>query len=154
MRILLDTNILLRLSEKTHAHFPAAMEAVRSLAADGHTFCIGSQTISEFLAVATRSIPDRGLGMDQATADSELAKVVSAIEILYDSPAVLSELRRLVITHRVIGKSIHDTKLVAAMNANGVKNILTFNGPDFDRFAGINVRNPSTIAAWLGALRP
>jgi predicted nucleic acid-binding protein len=151
MKILLDTNILLRLSEKNHPHYQHALESVRRLAADGNTFCIGSQTVSEFLAVATRSIADRGLGMDQTTADAELGKVTSAIEILYDSPAVLSELRRLVVAHRVIGKSVHDTRLVATMNVHGIKDILTFNMPDFARFVGINVRNPATVASGLSA---
>src|SRR5688572_21857035 len=143
MRVLLDTNILLRLSEKTHPHHPAAVESLRRLAAAGDTFCIGSQTVAEFLAVATRPIPENGLGMDQATADAELAKVTSALEVLYDSADVLAELRRLVVAHAVIGKSVHDAKLVAAMHAGAVRHILTFNRQDFVRFDQIVVLDPS-----------
>lgn len=154
MRILLDTNILLRLSDKSHPHHAAAVGSLRRLAVDGHTFCIGSQTVAEFLAVATRSVADNGLGMDQATADAELAKVTATLDILYDSAAVLNELRRLVVAHAVIGKSVHDTRLVAAMNVNGVTDILTFNGQDFARFTAIHVLDPSKVAAWQPPAAP
>jgi predicted nucleic acid-binding protein len=148
MRVLLDTNILLRLSERTHPHHPAAREAIRVLATAGTTFCIGSQTISEFLAVATRSIGDRGLGMDPTLADAELSKVTSALDMLYDSAAVMTELRRLVVAYTVIGKSVHDTKLVASMLASGVTDILTFNGGDFVRFSSlVRVLDPATVAS-------
>ena len=147
MKILLDTNILLRLSEKTHRHHPYALGSLRELAASGNTFCIGSQTVAEFLAVATRSIADRGLGMDQARADRELSKVTSALETLYDSAAVMTELRRLVVAHSVIGKSVHDARLVATMNINGVREILTFNMQDFVRYPDINVLDPAQVMA-------
>ena len=145
MKVLLDTNILLRLSEKTHPHHLPAVEALRHWAGEGHTFCIGSQTISEFLAVAPRPLKDRGLGMAPAVADGELSKVTSALDVLYDSPAIMTELRRLIVAHDVAGKSVHDTRLVAAMNVNGIKEIATFNGHDFSRFNMISVFDPSKL---------
>ena len=68
--------------------------------------------------------------IDQVTADAELSKVISTLDILYDSPAVLAELRRLVVTHSV-------------MNINGVKDIVTFNTKDFTRYPGITVHDPA-----------
>jgi predicted nucleic acid-binding protein len=150
MRVLLDTNILLRLSEKAHPHYQPAIESLRRLAAEGRTFCIGSQTVGEFLAVAARAVEDRGLGMNQATADAELSKVTSALDILYDSPAVIVELRRLVVAYGVVGKSIHDARLVATMIGNGVRDILTFNVRDFARFGEISVLNPLDLAHATG----
>jgi predicted nucleic acid-binding protein len=147
MRVLVDTNILLRLSERNHSHHLLALESLRRLAAAGHTFCIASQTVAEFLAVATRSIADRGLGMAQNLADAELGKLTDALEVLYDSPSVVSELRRLVVAYYVVGKSVHDTRLVATMIANGVKHILTFNQRDFTRFPEITALDPGSGAA-------
>jgi predicted nucleic acid-binding protein len=147
MKILLDTNILLRLSEANHPHHAAAIAAVRKLSTEGHVFCIASQTIGEFLAVATRAIPDRGLGMSQKDADTQLSKLITAIEVLYDSAAVMAELRRLVIAHNVVGKSVHDTRLVASMISYGVKDILTFNKADFVRFTSIQVLDPTGFTA-------
>jgi predicted nucleic acid-binding protein len=142
MRILLDTNILLRISEPAHPHHLACVGALRTLTGAGHTLCISSQTISEFLAVATRSVADRGLGMDQAKADEELTKVTRSLDTLYDNKAVVDELRRLVVSYGVTGKSVHDTRLVAVMNVNSVVHLLTINTRDFTRFAGIKVLDP------------
>jgi predicted nucleic acid-binding protein len=146
MKVLLDTNILLRLSEKAHPHNLPAIESLKVLKSSGHAFCIGSQTIAEFMAVATRSLQDRGLGMTPSLADNELSKVITTIDVLYDSASTLAELRKLIVAHGVTGKSVHDTRLVAAMNVNGVKDILTFNGQDFLRFNMVNVLNPSMVA--------
>lgn len=148
MKLLLDTNILLRLGQTAHPHHSIALASLRHLALDGHTFCIGSQTISEFLAVATRPVAVRGLGMDQVTADVELSKVTSALEVLYDSAAVIAELRRLVIAYSVTGKTVHDARLVATMIVNGVKNVLTFNIGDFTRYQEIVVRDPALVAGY------
>src|ERR1700722_297249 len=112
MRILLDTNILLRLSEKSNAHHSIALSCLKRLAGGGYVFCIASQTIAEFLAVATRPIANHGLGMIPGDAEAELSKVSSALEVLYDSPLVLAELCKLVTDYQVIGKSVHDAKLV------------------------------------------
>ena len=124
MRILLDSNILLRISEPHHPHHVASVSALRALAAAGHRFCIGSQTVSEFLAVATCAVADRGLGMDQVRADAELTKVTQSLEMLYDSKAAIDELRRLVVQYAVSGKSVNDSRLIAAMNVNGVSHAI------------------------------
>ena len=145
MIYLLDTNILLRLGEPAHPHHAAAIQSLRTLATAGHTFAISSQTIAEFLAVATRPIPDRGLGMDQATADRELSKVTAALTVFYDSKEVMDELRRLVVAHAVTGKSVHDCHLVATMNVYRVRDILTFNVRDFTRYPGITIHDPTTL---------
>ena len=146
MRVLLDTNVLLRGAELNHPHHPAAMTAVGSLVGAGRQLCISSQTIYEFLAVATRAVADRGLGMKQVNADAALSDLTSGIETLFDSAQVVQELRRLAIAHSIIGKSIHDARLVATMVVNGISHILTFNGSDFARFGQVSVIDPSTIS--------
>lgn len=142
MRVLLDTNVLLRLSQPAHPHHAAVLSALRTLSAAAADLCISSQTVYEFLAVATRPVAASGLGMDQVAADAEVGKLVVGLTMLYDSPAVLGTLRRLVVTHRVTGKSVHDARLVAAMLANGVTHLLTINSVDFNRYPGITVIDP------------
>ena len=142
MRVLLDTNILLRLSQPAHAHHTAALATVRQLAGESADLCISSQTVYEFLAVATRPITASGLGMDQSLADAEIGKLVVGLTMLYDSPVVLARLRRLVVDHRVTGKSIHDARLVATMLVNGVTHVLTINSVDFQRYPGIVIIDP------------
>jgi predicted nucleic acid-binding protein len=145
MRIMLDTNILLRISEPAHPHYAPVMSALQAMAAAGHGFCIASQTVSEFLAVATRSVADRGLGMQAAAADGELSKLIGLLELLYESETVIDRLRRLVVLHNVSGKSVHDTKLVASMVANSVTHLLTLDIRDFARFTEVAVLDPRSL---------
>src|SRR5947208_884988 len=113
MRVLLDTNILLRSSQPAHPHHSAAVASVAAISKRGDLLCISSQTVYEFLAVCTRDVNDRGLGMSQVEADAQLSKLLGGIDVLYDSAAVIQELRRLTVAHAVKGKSVHDARLVA-----------------------------------------
>jgi len=56
MRILLDTNVLLRLEDMDHAHHPVARSALDTLHSDGHAPILVPQVIYEFCVVATRPI--------------------------------------------------------------------------------------------------
>ena len=56
---------------------------------------------------------------------------------------MFEEWERIVTTHRVSGKNTHDARLVATMRLHGIEKILTFNVPDFERFPGIIVLNPT-----------
>ena len=51
----------------------------------------------------------------------------------------------LVVNHQVVGKQAHDTRLVAAMLAHGLTDLLTFDVRDFKRFTEITVVNPQDI---------
>jgi len=145
MRTLLDTNILLRSSQVSSPHHVIAIAAVAALLGAGRSLCISSQVIYEFLAVATKPVTENGLGMSQADADGQLAKLLGGIEVLYDSEPVATELRRLVVTYKMTGKRVHDTRLVAAMTVFGVQELLTFNVDDFKRFSRIQVVSPAAM---------
>jgi predicted nucleic acid-binding protein len=146
MRTLLDTNILLRTSQPASPQHADAIRSTAALIQAGRIFCISSQAIYEFLAVATKPQTENGLGMTQSVADSHLANLLASIEIIFDSPAVAAELRRLVLAHQVSGKKVHDARMVAAMNVHNVTEILTFNTKDFTRYPGITVLSPSSVA--------
>lgn len=47
--------------------------------------------------------------------------------------------------HQVSGKPAHDARLVAAMLAHGLTNILTFDKTGFSRYAGIEVVHPMDV---------
>lgn len=49
--------------------------------------------------------------------------------------------------YKVVGKTAHDARLVAAMHAHGLTHLLTFNEPDFRRYAGIIVLTPAGVLA-------
>jgi predicted nucleic acid-binding protein len=61
-RYLLDTNILLRASDKTSSSYHLAVNAVARLISVGHECVITPQVLIEFWVVATRPLEVNGLG--------------------------------------------------------------------------------------------
>ena len=50
------------------------------------------------------------------------------------------------VTHSVSGVRVYDARLVASMNVYNVKDILTFNVPDFLRYPNIRVLHPKDVS--------
>jgi predicted nucleic acid-binding protein len=145
MKLLLDTNILLRLCDPAHPHHRIALHALGIVESQGFVPVVASQSFGEFFAVATRGRAERGLGMPHATADRELTSLTYRLSILYDSADALALLRKLVVDHQVTGKSVHDARLAAVMLTAGVGHILTLNPQDFSRFNELTVIDPRTL---------
>jgi predicted nucleic acid-binding protein len=145
MRVLLDTNILARLTEPGHAMHPGARDATRSVASQGHTLCIVPQNLYEFWVVCTRPQASNGLGKTATEAASELANIRTLFTLLDDPPALLPSWEQLVTVNAVLGRNAHDARLVAAMVVHGITHLLTFNDADFRRFPGITVLTPALV---------
>jgi predicted nucleic acid-binding protein len=103
------------------------------------------QNLIEFWAVATRPAESNGLGLkvDETAAGLDGLKVI--FELLPDTLAIYPEWETVVRTHQVKGKGSHDARIAAAMPAHGVTHILTFNGGDFKRFAGVKSVDPADV---------
>jgi predicted nucleic acid-binding protein len=144
---LVDTNVLLRLAQRTHPLHSIARTAVRKLRHGEHQLHIMSQNCIEFWNVATRPTNRNGFGLTPADADRLLRLIERLFPRLPDTPAMYLEWRRLVVTFGVLGVQVHDARLVAVMKTNDVTHILTFNADDFTRFAseGIVAVNPATV---------
>jgi predicted nucleic acid-binding protein len=63
-RYLIDTNVLLRMSNTADAEHGLATDAAAELASRGDTVAITSQVLIEFWAVATRPESSNGLGWE------------------------------------------------------------------------------------------
>jgi predicted nucleic acid-binding protein len=72
MNYLLDTNILLRLSETRSPFHPICKQAISSLLAKGDLLFLCAQNLIEYWAVATRPATVNGLGFDPVQAEIEL----------------------------------------------------------------------------------
>lgn len=131
MIVQLDTNILTRLAQPAHPMAGTALSAIRTIESGGHTCCMVPQNLYEFWAVATRPVPSNGLGLDIADAELELNQIRKAFTLNRDTAGLVDEWQRLIVTYRSQGKPSHDARIVAAMNLNGITQLLTFNGPDF-----------------------
>lgn len=147
MSYLADTNVLLRLAQRSHPLHPAALTAILTLDKRGEKLYALAQNYIEFWAVATRPIASNGLGLSTSQAAHELSGLKDFFALLPDTPTIFPEWERLVVAHHVSGKPTHDARLVAAMRVHGMARILTFNADDFKRFAGVTAIDPRAVAA-------
>ena len=147
MVYLVDTNILIRLSDRRDPNHQIARTALKKLRGEGHQLHISPQNCAEFWNVITRPAERNGLGFTPENADRVLKLMERLFSLLEDVPEVYSEWRRLVVDNNVSGVQVHDARLVATMKTHEITHILTFNTPDFVRYAqiGIVAVHPNTV---------
>ncbi len=146
-RILLVTNILLRVVQQSSADHSFAMSAVIKLAQAGVELCVVPQVIYEFWVAETRPLASNGLGWDIPTVEVAVSSFLEEYQLLKDERGVFTHWQLLVLTYRVAGKNAHDARLVAAMKRHDLTRILTFNGADFRRYSDIEVLSPADLSS-------
>jgi predicted nucleic acid-binding protein len=142
MRVVVDTNVLLRAAQPGHVHAKPAFEAMQRLTTQRNEACVVPQVLYEFWVVATRPTGENGLGMTAAQGTAEIDRLLGMMTLLDDGPDLFAKWRTLVKERQVLGKAAHDARIVAAMGAHGVTRILTFNRGDFERYPGVTVLSP------------
>jgi predicted nucleic acid-binding protein len=152
VRILVDSNLFLRLAQPAHQHNETARIAVENVRIRNDDLCIVPQVIYEFWVVATRPVAENsGLGMTGAQAQHELGVIRKLFTFLDDEPGIFDEWHRLVIRYNVQGKPAHDARIVAAMRRRGIAHLLTFNARHFHRYSEITAISPDQIIQSPGA---
>ena len=148
MAYLIDTNVLLRDLQANDLDHATAVSAVVNLMQQHEKLHVAPQNLIEVWNVASRPVNRNGLGPSPAQAEAKVSALESIFPLLQSSPDVFREWKRLAVTYGVSGIQVHDTHLVAAMKANGIVNLLTFNPNDFSRFQpeGIIVVHPRNVA--------
>ncbi|MGA8836708.1 MAG: type II toxin-antitoxin system VapC family toxin [Candidatus Sulfotelmatobacter sp.] len=147
MRVLLDTNILLRSAQPNHPLSSQATRAVSKLIRQRDAVFFCSQNIAEFWNVATRPADQNGLGLSHEEAVQEVSSIEGLLTLLPDIPAIYAAWKEIVRDHRVQGVKVYDARLVATMNVYAVESVLTFNAADFKRYRNITALHPSSIFA-------
>ncbi len=146
MRYLVDSNVLLRLLQRNDPHHSTIRQAVRTLLSRGDELCCAPQNIVEVWNVSTRPATARGgFGLTTAETERRLRLIERLFTVLDKTPAVYPEWRRLVVGHSVMGVQVHDARIVAVMNVHGITHLLTLNGADFARYAGITYLAPDQV---------
>ncbi len=146
MRILLDSNILIRWLESGDPLQPLVDRAIDTLIRSGALPCYTSQNLGEFWNVLTRPLNRNGFGLMPREADGRARMIEDQIPMLPDDPAVHLIWRRLLVAHAISGVQVHDARLVASMQFHGVKRILTLNTRDFARFPSIEPIHPDQVS--------
>src|SRR2546423_6869853 len=118
--ILLDTNVLGRMTDSTDPQCAVTRRAVHTLLARRERLIIVPQNLYEFWAVATRKSgrpPEgqNGLGMTCERAGQWLNFFQRRFTVLLDHEELFASWQSLVKTHAIKGSKAHDARLVAAM---------------------------------------
>ena len=145
MRILVDTNVLLRSAETGHAHFQLSVDAIDFLRSHGHDLVLVPQILYEYWSVATRPLANNGFGLSPAEATVELSMLRRLFRLLQDERGIYSMWQTLVVQHAVRGKQAHDARLAAAAQRHLITHVLTFNTTDFLRYPFLTAASPPDI---------
>ncbi len=149
MAYLVDTSILGRLANTVDVFHPLALRAVVELHRAGETLHVTAQNLVEFRNVATRPVAANGLGLPPALAERKATLFEAAFPLLPETPDIYPAWKSLVHDAEVIGKQVHDARLVAICHVHRITYLLTFNVAHFARIAArgpvVNVVDAATI---------
>jgi predicted nucleic acid-binding protein len=146
---LLDTSILSRLANHADREYPSADWSVLELHRRGELLHLTPQNLIEFRNMATRPTAANGLGLSAAEASSKAADFETTFRMLPDTPDIYPAWKTLVDALGVVGKQVHDARLVAVCHVHRMTHLLTFNVGHFARLAsfgpGLAVVHPATV---------
>lgn len=145
---LVDTNVLLRMSDSTSSMNLLAGQTAAQLLEQNNELLITSQVIIEFWVVATRPVNVNGLGWDVEQTHNEVQQILNQFPQLEEKPDIFPYWLDLVTRYQLQGKRVHDARLVAVMLAHDVTHLLTFNPTDFKLIAEISVVAPQDISTF------
>ena len=142
---LVDTNILLRLSQPDSPEHKSIRSCADFLWAQGADLFYTSQNLAEFWNVCTRPADRNGFGFSISETDDRATLIEAKLNFAADSEATHREWRRIVVREGVSGVQVHDARLVAAMHVHRIGNLLTLNVQDFRRYGDIVVVSPQDL---------
>jgi predicted nucleic acid-binding protein len=125
VKILADTNVLVRSVERKHPLLRTARNALRHLYEQSHELHVATQNISEFWNVCTRPVNANGLGNSVDATARLISRLETFFAILPESMETFRHWRRLVVAHGVKGAKVHDARLAATVLAYRLDSILT-----------------------------
>ena len=146
MLVLMDTGILLRLANSSDPFHPTVVQAIPLLVSAGHSLCTAPQNIVEFWSAFTRPAKSRG-GYGGSLQDAEIWRrhFENVFPFLPDSARMHPIWSNLVNQFSVVGRNVHDARLVAFMHAYAIDHLLTLNPSDFAAYTFLTVLTPSDV---------
>ena len=143
MKVLVDTNVLLRWSDADSPRHEECVEAVNLLIDRGCQVCACSQVLIEYWVTATRPLDVNGFGLSFAHAERNLAQVRGAFPSLAEPTNMVDRWQQVVAQYRVMGRQAYDARIVALMQAHNIAHLITLNADDFARYLGVTPIAPS-----------
>ena len=149
MAILLDTSILGRLANRADVSHTVAKAAIAELHRRGEVLHVTAQNLIEFRNFATRPVSANGLGLVASAAESLAATFEASFSLLAETPDIYPAWKAVVGALGVVGKQVHDARLVAVCHVHTMTHLLTFNVGHFTRLTGFGpgvvVVDPATV---------
>ncbi len=149
MAYLVDTSVLARLANTADAFYAVAARAVLELHRRGEVLHVTPQNLIEFRNAATRPVALNGLGLAPQDVEAKAAGFEAVFPLLPDTPDIFPAWKNLVGALAVVGKQVHDARLVAVCHVHDVTHLLTFNASHFARLAsfgsGLTVVDPAAV---------
>jgi predicted nucleic acid-binding protein len=146
---LIDTSVLVRLANAGDPQHADAARAVLELHRRGEVLHVTPQVLIEFRNVATRPKTMNGAGLPVADTEAHAAAFEARFPLLADTPDIYPAWKALVSALGVIGKQVHDARLVAICHVHRMTHLLTFNVAHFTRMAGFGpglvVTDPASV---------
>jgi predicted nucleic acid-binding protein len=140
MAYLVDTSVLVRLANRADLQYGVAAQAMLKLHDLGESLHVTPQNLIEFRNVATRPVKNNGLGLSIVAAEANAANFEDTLPLLPDTPEIFPKWKAIVELLGIIGKQVHDARLVAVCHVHGVKSFLTFNVAHFAALARFGPR--------------
>ncbi len=149
MSYLVDTPLLMRMANRADVHYAVAEAAVETLRQQAETLHIAPQNLVEFRNGATRPVEANGLGLPPSVVEAQTEVFERRFLLLPETPDIYPAWKALVQAAGVVGKQVHDARLVAVCHVHGITHILTFNVRHFARLAtfapGVVIVDPNAI---------
>jgi hypothetical protein len=140
--IALDTNILVYAHRRDSEWHTRAAVVLRELAEGLAPWAIPWPCIHEFLAIVTHArIYSPPSTTTQAVEQVDAWLESPSLHLLTETGDHWNGLRQLLVEGKVHGPLVHDARIAALCQHNGVAELLTADR-DFNRFTGLRVRNP------------
>lgn len=136
--ILLDTNILTCTKQAAHPEYARVTQRLLTYVMQDEELVVCPQVLYEFYVVATRPATARGgLGLSSEEALREIQSFQQTYSFVDDPTELFYSWRDLIERYGTEGLPAYDTRLVAFMQAQRIRQIYTLNSSDFNRYSDI-----------------
>src|SRR2546425_455050 len=120
MAHLVDTSILARLANSADTYHKVATHAVLELHRRGEVLHLAPQNLIEFRNVATRPVAVNGLGLSAVASKVKAVAFEATFPLLVETPDIYPVWKALVDAIGIVGKQVHDARLVAVCHVHAV----------------------------------
>jgi predicted nucleic acid-binding protein len=120
MSYLVDRSVLMRLANGADPSHSIAAGAMLELHRRKESLHLAPQNLVEFRNAATRPTAVNGLGLSSSEAEAKANGFEARLLLLPETPAIHQTWKSIVSTLGILGKQVHDARLVAVCHVNAV----------------------------------